>query len=248
MRPVLIGLHGVKRAGKNTTADFIEEIAAGFDPALSVRQRGFADKAKWAYARQWFPGITMDDAIAWFDAYKDDPEYEAVLWQHDAGITIREKRAQIRQHMAQFSTDSARDIYGFDFWVDQLLPLARTFNEHDLPVGSRWYDSFLIDLGNDVDMQIRAADLCVITDVRFENEVERIKTLGGSAIKIKRRDAEQAVIEEACRQNRDVHRSELGLPDELFDYVIDNSDNDMKEAKRRTYRVLWSIIFKEAQA
>lgn len=41
-QPTLIVVHGVKRAGKNFTADCITEFASESEPALSVVQRGFA--------------------------------------------------------------------------------------------------------------------------------------------------------------------------------------------------------------
>jgi hypothetical protein len=66
------------------------------------------------------------------------------------------------------------------------------------------------------------ADICTISDVRFPNEWRRIKDFGGLTIKVRRTNAEDAVIEEARKHGREVHRSELGLDDKHFDYIIDN--------------------------
>jgi len=234
--PILIGLHGVKQSGKDTTASFIEEWAGGLSRSLTVKRRGFADKAKWAFTRQFFPEITMVGAIAWFDDIKDDPA--AQVWvTEDGGVSVME--TQVRDCMAQFSTDSARDIYGFDHWLDQLLLDDKIqYADYVSPQHHTWHNEFMIDLGDDVDFQLRVADICVITDERFENENRRINKLGGINLKIRRKDAEDAVIEEARSKGREVHRSELGLPDKLFDFIINNDDNDMDKARKRTFDVL----------
>jgi hypothetical protein len=71
--------------------------------------------------------------------------------------------------------------------------------------------------------------------------MERVKELGGLNVKIKRRDAERAVIEEAKRQGRKVHESELGMEDRLFDVVIDNSDSDLHMAHVRAVHLMNEI-------
>jgi len=56
-------------------------------------------------------------------------------------------------------------------------------------------------------------DVSIIPDVRFEDEYEILKKEGFVMIKIKREDID----------NKINHISEQGLPDELFDHVIDNN-------------------------
>lgn len=225
--PILIGLHGVQRAGKNVTADFITELAMANDPALSVRQRGFADKAKWAYARQYFPDITMEDAIKWVDEFKFSGEV-TVHW--DKSGKLQSHWQDGRTGIRQFATDGARDIYGQDFWVDQLLPLGQNRIFEGRP---RWIDSFAIDWDSLTTMAVTAR-VCLITDERFPNEVKRVKDVGGVNWKIKRKDAEDAIIKQAEEEGKEVHRSDLSLPDEMFDVVIDNSDNNLDLARTRT--------------
>jgi hypothetical protein len=204
MQPILIVLHGVKRAGKNTTADRIERFVAENFPALRVAQRGFADYAKLAFARQFFPKIEMAEAIAWVDKYKESDRIFRV-----PGIDTYAHDVPFRQGLAHFATEGARDIYGDDFWVDLLLPTNVYMDETDQPTFPAWREEFF------------HADICLVTDNRFANEVVRTKMLGGQAWKIKRKEAEDAVIAEAAAQGREIHRSELGLPDELFDVVLD---------------------------
>ena len=229
MQPVLIGLHSVKNGGKNTTADFISAWCASRH--LTCKQRAFAEKAKWAFARQFFPNCAMEWAIEWFDSLKNTDASVEIWTEHSASIA----NVQFRQCMAQFSTESARDIYGKDHWVDQLLPDDKIIfadflkDEYDYHT---WHESFTIDGGK------RIAHVCPITDLRFENELRRIHKLHGITIKIRRKDAENKAIEDFKKNGIEVHESELGLPDEMFDYVINNDDNDMDLARKRTESVL----------
>lgn len=231
--PVLLAIHAVKRAGKNTTAQFIADWAAKFDPAFTTRTRGFADNAKWAFARIFYPSIGMDEAVLWFDQIKDNDDIRVVLaTQRGGGMSIMENH-QVRQAMAQFSTESAREIYGGDFWVNQLLP------EGDMQYDPypNWVRSFELHLPDGP----QPADIGIVHDMRFIEEVERVQDCKGLNLKIRRRDAEQAVLAEAARLGRKVHMSEMGLPDNLFDVVINNDDNDMDNARRRTYLLMDEI-------
>lgn len=235
-QPILLGIHSVKGGGKDTTAGFIKDLVSQSEPPLSFAKRGFADKAKWAYARQFFPQISEQDAVVWVDNYKNT---DAVIAYPD-GLDRDELsylHTPFRLHMAQFATDSAREIYGKNHWVDQLLPTRMTFDENDLPFLPAWVLNFLVQDENPKPWHESSqymTDVCAITDERFDNEVERVHVLGGYNVKIRRHDAEMAVIEEARLEGREVHVSELGLPDEKFDIIIVNDDNDMTRARERT--------------
>lgn len=67
---------------------------------------------------------------------------------------------------------------------------------------------------------LKRADLTVVTDVRYENEAEHIKNLGGVIWEVRRPGLES-----------DGHASEQPLPKDLVDVVIDNSGtlNDLKK-------------------
>lgn len=241
-KPILIGIHGVKRAGKDTTANFIEEWAARQVPALSTCRRGFADKVKLAFARQFFPDITMERAIAWCDEHKlsESAHFRGCDKQGDFMPPT-----QFRDAMRQFSTEGARDVYGFDFWVDMLLPL--NILESDpvhVPVWQRNFEGRYHD-GTIRPQKVYLADICMITDLRFENELHRIKKLGGLCWKVRRKEAEEAVIAEAKAAGKPVHRSELGLHDCLFDEVLNNDDNDLVLARHRTEIALNMLTLRE---
>jgi hypothetical protein len=65
----------------------------------------------------------------------------------------------IREFIQRYGTEAHRDIFGEDFWVDLVLP--KHFNHENR--------------------------LVIITDVRFENEIDRVKLLGGIIINVIRK-------------------------------------------------------------
>jgi hypothetical protein len=213
MPPFLIGISGVKQSGKGTAFRMIAE--SGRPLGLSAKERGFADYVKWLFARQFFPAMPMEDAIAWCDQYKEDKH--AVVTAPRTSVTFR----QALQHLG---TDCMRDLVSNSFWVDLLLPIEPTASN---PEG--WYGSFMVGPTAE-EWPYSIADLCGVTDLRFEQELERIDFFREhpdtpahvSTIKLRRKVAEDAVLEEARRLGREIHRSELGLADELFDHVVHN--------------------------
>jgi hypothetical protein len=209
-QPLLVGFHGVKRSGKDTAASFLEVWASG--RSLSFARRGFADKAKLAFARQFYPSISMKDAIVWCDTYKDTEA--RVVVEVPTSPSVHHAEVQFRQCLAQFATQGARHIYGEDHWVDQLLPLDRATVHATVP---SWHDNFKLGVAG-IDNPILVADVCAIIDMRFDNEIERIRRLGGINVKIRR-----AVAEDAVLAQDDIHESEMGIPDQEFDYVVPNN-------------------------
>jgi hypothetical protein len=63
---------------------------------------------------------------------------------------------------------------------------------------------------------LRGAGGVALTDVRFINEAEAIKTAGGQIWRVERR--QRCLAEDAAQ-----HSSEAGIPEFLVDSVIDNT-------------------------
>lgn len=195
-KPMLIGIHGTKGSGKNTVARFIAEWAQ--EKGMVAVDRGFADKLKWAMARLFYPDIPMRDAIDWADRIKREqstghPGWEVKIskgYVDHVVITGRE----LFQHGG---TEMGRDLFGTDFWVDQLLPRERRGNLYG------WVDSF---------RGSGPLDIATISDLRFENEAMRVIGLGGMVWHIKRPGREP-----------DGHASEVGLDDSIVNRVIHNN-------------------------
>lgn len=156
----LIGIAGMKSSGKGTAARFVAEWA--LDQGLLAVEHGFADKLKWATARIFWPKISLEDAITWADRYKNADGAAVEVWcghSFEAEITGRE----LFQHAG---TEMGRQIFGDNFWVDQLLPI------------SSFRESFAVDH--------KIADVGMISDVRFPNEARRIFDLGGRVWMVRR--------------------------------------------------------------
>jgi len=93
-----------------------------------------------------------------------------------------------RQYLERYGTESHRDIFGETFWLDQALPL-------------------------DLDHERK---VIVFTDCRFVNEVERLRSLGGTVWEI--------VGPEGREGN--FYRSDSPLDASLIDFTIDNTFRD----------------------
>lgn len=103
-----------------------------------------------------------------------------------------------RTFLQRYGTEAHRDLFGDDFWVDALLPLEiKKFHGDE----ARWQKNF------------PTSDIAVITDVRFENEAERIRDLGGQVWRIDRPD---------LPETEDQHASEQALPISMVDVVVPN--------------------------
>jgi len=62
----------------------------------------------------------------------------------------------VRSFLQRYGTEAHRDVFGPDFWLDAALPLDRDYTEK----------------------------LYVVTDVRFPNEADRVRVLGGIMVEV----------------------------------------------------------------
>jgi hypothetical protein len=161
----------------------------------------FADKMKEAIAALF--DISREDV----DAYKIDlgtlPRVEVIIEEALPSQMVIQKSFSWREFLQRFGTEMGREVFGEDFWVDLLLP--------DDNYGQ--YDSKNI----------------VVTDVRFPNEYNRIKSLGGYNVRVLRPDYEG-----------DGHASEARPDPELIDYYIHN-DGDLDLLRDSVEHLLMTI-------
>jgi hypothetical protein len=145
----LIGLNGRLHSGKDTIFELIEADAIADDKDVTVARLGFADKLKMsaALALGYRPN-SVGEAVAICNSLKEG-----------GTITIDDQIGPIiitgREYLQWYGTESHRNVFGEDFWVDALLPT------------------------NYMDLEGIHSDIEVVTDVRFANEAERILELGG---------------------------------------------------------------------
>lgn len=189
---LLIGITGAKGSGKGTVAEFVAKWA-NQRGALSV-DRGFADKLKWAMARIFWPEISMEDAIEWANKFKNEADASVELCAGKDDLIGPRASCRItgRQLFQHGGTEMGREIFGDNFWIDQLLP-----PEH-------WEANFF---GSVLD----EANIATVSDLRFENEALRIKDLGGMIWHVDRPGFEP-----------DGHASEKPFPARAVDTFIYN--------------------------
>lgn len=179
--PLLIGLTGFKSSGKDTTCGIIYNETA---TEVVVERRGFADALKLFSAAAFGLAGTDEAKLEWANAAKE--EHFVDLYDEYGDY----ERLTFREFFQNVGL-AARDQFGENCWIDQVLP--------DPPAS-----------------YLRAAfpgvDLVVITDLRFENEADRVKQLGGAIWEVQRPGLEP-----------DGHLSEEPLPRKYIDRVINNS-------------------------
>lgn len=150
----LIAFHGKLGSGKDTAGERLAEMAA-----VPTGRLSFARLLKESAAALF--GIPVED----WEKYKNDPDVKILLqvgWttemvngeEVDVPNIIVELTA--REFLQRYGTESHRDIFGADFWVEQAL---RNY----------YYE---------------ADGLTYITDCRFVNEANAVKALGGYVIEV----------------------------------------------------------------
>lgn len=193
----LIGITGRKYSGKDTAFRTIKSWAEGRH--LFAERQGFADKLKLSALRCFKPDASMDEALEWADALKiEDPLNHVAAQMFEKGQDqLSEFRVSGREFLQNFGTEAHRDVFDPDFWVNALLPTG-----YADPLTPKWWKNFEDD-----------TIFAVITDVRFPNEAQRIKELGGVIFEIHR----------GGDPTGDTHSSETPLPADLVDQTIYNS-------------------------
>lgn len=171
---MLIGINGALGAGKDTVGAYLCQHY-GFS------RIGFADLLKKSAASLF--GIDFEDWNEW----KND---EDVVVYIQRGDDTPFSMLTARRFLQRYGTESHREVFGYDFWIDQALA---PYDDHTL-------------------------DNVVVTDARFENEIDAIKKRGGYMMKVVRPGT-----------GGHSHVSEKSLPDDLFDFVVSNtgSFNDL---------------------
>lgn len=144
----LIGLNGQLGSGKDT---IYERAKLKYPEAKRI---GFADKLKDSFAalfeisREEIEAMKHEDSEGALGYVRIDQYFDPT-----SGCLFR--RRSVRHMLQRYGTESHRDIFGDDFWIEQAL--------------------------KDYDGQT----LTFVTDVRFPNEAEAIRERDGSIWRIK---------------------------------------------------------------
>lgn len=146
---MILGLVGRKSAGKDTAFARLQIIGPEYGFA-HVYRYSFADKLKQSAA------ALFDVPVETWDEAKNNPYARVRLTATGPGDapTILLSELSVREFLQRYGTESHREIFGGNFWVDQ------------------------------IDIDDMPDELNVVTDVRFPEEAERIFTLGGFLVYI----------------------------------------------------------------
>lgn len=183
----VIGLHGRKGAGKDQSFEYIRQACAA--EGSHARRVALADPLKISAAAAL--GVPADRALDFCNTIKQDgfeiklsdPNGDVIGWVSGRG------------YLQMYGTEAHREVFSDTFWIDATLPLCGSLDE---PAAK-------------LEAQHPGVDVLVVTDVRFENEAQRVWNLGGEVWFIDRPSAEVG----------DAHASERPLEWE-FDVTIVN--------------------------
>jgi len=139
--------------------------------------------------------------------------------------TIPSVGRSVREMLQTLGTEWGRESVHPDLWIDCLLRRCASYERESLDVlraGGSVFD--------DAKRMGRYHDRFVVTDVRFPNEVRRLRERGGVVVRLRRPSAEQS-------DAASLHASETALdamPDDAFDRVVmnDGTLDDLAERVR----------------
>jgi hypothetical protein len=218
----LIGINGFKRSGKGETGNAIYDVFLDHN-AGAVQLLGFADKLKILGAKTLgFVDRSDEECIALMDECKEewifsilkrfDDQPEDMRLRFPAIVESEFHRLSGREYLQHMGTQ-ARKVFGADFWVDQVLPPPSTVRDVGNLAFGNPYEPHLVARNMRI-LSERYPDVSAVafTDLRFENEAQRILDLGGEVWEVLRPGTAS-----------DGHASEQVLPRALVTRQIHNT-------------------------
>jgi hypothetical protein len=241
----MLAFSGKKQSGKNTLCNFLHGqqlrafgIIDGFEittdgelvvdtilrdeSGKDTRGKGFIDITRidlefavWAMDSVWpfvkhyaFATALKEILIALFDIPKEmvygTDEQKDQLTQYkweNMPVKVKGKSGFMtgREFMQYFGTDICREMYS-DIWINRTLK----------------------------DIAQEESKFSIISDARFENEIEAVQKAGGKVIRLTR-----------SLKGKDIHKSELSLDNyNGFDAIIDNQNMTIEESCQELTKIL----------
>lgn len=193
----VIGITGRKRHGKGEVGNAICALVPG------AKAIGYADKLKISMMRALGFNRPEPELIALADSIKLDATIS--MWYREPGENEKWQHDLTGRELFQwYGTEGGRETFGDTFWIDQVLPKLS---------GSTPYGRY----GDMVDILLQAkypqTPVLAITDLRFDNEAQRVLDYGGEVWNVVRPGVEGG----------DSHSSEAGVSPGLITRTIDNS-------------------------
>jgi hypothetical protein len=183
----VIGICGHKGSGKGEVSGM---IAALVDRTVVV---AFADKLKILAMKSLGFDRTDLELIQLWDSMKTGSSMAA--YYYEPGETVPTLHDFNARQLVQNMGNNIRDLLGDEVWIDQILPPVTGPLTHQSAV--RW--------------MYPGTDLVVVTDIRYENEGQRVLALDGEIWEVQRPGCEP-----------DGHISERPLPRHMITRTIYN--------------------------
>lgn len=146
---MLIGIAGKLKSGKDTTFNVIKELKP------EAEKISFAAKLKESAA------AVLDIDLESLEYLKNEEKIRysplTVGWS-GGSLPYKAGSFNVRQFLQRYGAEAHRDVFGENFWVDQVIPSDLNHT-----------NKFL-----------------VVTDMRFPNEVDRVIELGGYTVRVNR--------------------------------------------------------------
>lgn len=207
---IVIGLNGKKTTGKNTFADFAEEILPG-----EVAQISFAYPLKMFCVN--YLGVPEKNCFGndfekdqWVSSWGEVFGNPAILEKYDKKP---EDAISGREVLQVVGTDVFRENLNGNIWVD-ILKRRLADQQWDKPIPGQ-------------------PKVVFITDVRFPNEVEYLVDSKHSSIRLYRHTGKNDSIKHASESVFDE------ISDDLFTYIIDYQQNtSMSMLKKQVIKIL----------
>jgi hypothetical protein len=200
------------RQGKGAAAGYLIEWAQ--DKGLNVASRGFADRVKLCVARLYKPDAELTEAVKWIDKIKDLGFVEVNSFivgpdQKPQKVTLTD--SLIREQLERMGDQVGRQLFGENFWIDQLLPDDDNwmFRFSDMP-----------------------PDLAIIHDMRYDNEMDRVRANGGHA---------WLIVGSSGQAPDDSHDSRRGIDPERYDVTIVN-DGSLDDLRKKVFETAERVL------
>lgn len=233
--PIFAAFAGPSRSGKGTCAAVFREEAAAL--GLTSCERQLSGPGKQYLADAFHPGISEEDAIAWFDEIKRLEPWIELNHLKSPGVEDRRVAADVSlQEYLQRMLQGARDRWGEDFWTDRLISLGCRGGRNSLVHPSDlWQESFAVGPIGRYPSTSGIADVAIISDLRQPSEAKRVNLLQGVVVEVHR----PKPPEDSYVTGSD-HVTEKRLPSDLvYDRIINDAGiEDLKAAAKRIFAQL----------
>jgi hypothetical protein len=215
MKTSLIGISGKIAVGKDTFTNIFQKMS--FERSSIVWEN-----KKFAFKLKQFASLVTGIPVEDFEKQEVKASNLGPEWNYKTLIgpkeyeVLEEKSTSVRDLLIAIG-NGCRDIVHTDIWINALFSEDRSV---PFLKSTPSQDSILHSITTEP-----SVSNWIITDMRYRNEFERVKSEGGITIRINSNRAK--IID---------HISETDLDDEKFDFVIDNSGT-IEELEEQVYLV-----------